>query len=137
MKQQNLFLTSKDDNNLLEKFEAALLFSAIGDSLGWPLEFKKKKLKKRIESFIKWKKLVGGKWWGYEDEISPGEYSDDTQLTLSIARSIRSNGEFDANYFAYLELPLWLHYERGGGEIYKICCTKFIEKEKFLVCKFL
>lgn len=136
MKQQNLFLTSKHENNLLEKFEAALFFSAIGDSLGWPLEFKKKKLKKRIESFIKWKKLIGGRWWGYEDEILPGEYSDDTQLTLSIARSIRSNGEFDANYFAYLELPLWLHYERGGGKSIKSAARNLLKKKSFWFANF-
>jgi len=130
MKQISLFNElNKGDNELLEKFKASLILSAVGDSLGWPLEFKKQKPKRKVESFIKWKKLVGGKWWGYEDEISPGEYSDDTQLTLSVARSIRSNGEFDPNYFAYLELPLWLNYERGGGKSIKSAARNLIKRK--------
>ncbi|MCD6133559.1 MAG: ADP-ribosylglycohydrolase family protein, partial [Deltaproteobacteria bacterium] len=130
MKQISLFNElNKGDNELLEKFKASLILSAVGDSLGWPLEFKKQKPKRKVESFIKWKKSVGGKWWGYEDEISPGEYSDDTQLTLSVARSIRSNGEFDPNYFAYLELPLWLNYERGGGKSIKSAARNLIKRK--------
>ena len=129
MSQLSLFENSVKNNILLEKFKAALLLSAVGDSLGWPLEFRRKKFKRRLESFIKWKKLVGGKWWGYEDEIAPGEYSDDTQLTLSVARSIKSNGEFDPAYFAYLELPLWLNYERGGGRSIKSAARNLLKKK--------
>lgn len=130
MKQISLFNEStKGDKELLEKFKASLILSAVGDSLGWPLEFKKQKPRRKIESFIKWKKLVGGKWWGYLDEIAPGEYSDDTQLTLSVARSIRSNGEFDPSYFAYLELPLWLNYERGGGKSIKSAARNLLKKK--------
>jgi len=127
--QLSLFENSGEGNKLFEKFKASLLLSAVGDSLGWPLEFRKKKPKSKIESFIKWKKLVGGKWWGYLDEIAPGEYSDDTQLTLSVARSIRSNGEFDPSYFAYLELPLWLNYERGGGKSIKSAARNLLKKK--------
>ncbi len=127
--QLSLFENSREGNKLFEKFKSSLLLSAVGDSLGWPLEFRKKKPNRRIESFIKWKKLVGGKWWGYEDEIGPGEYSDDTQLTLSVARSIRSNGEFDPSYFAYLELPLWLNYERGGGKSIKSAARNLLKKK--------
>ena len=127
--QLSLFENSEKGNKLFEKFKTSLLLSAVGDSLGWPLEFRKKKPKRKIESFIKWKKLVGGKWWGYLDEIAPGEYSDDTQLTLSVARSIRSNGEFDPSYFAYLELPLWLNYERGGGRSIKSAARNLLKKK--------
>jgi ADP-ribosylglycohydrolase len=93
------------DQELRLKFQLALLLSAVGDSLGWPQEFMWKKPDKPLRDYIRWKKLVGGKWWGYEDVINPGDYSDDTQLTLSVARSIDSTGEFIPEYFAYLELP--------------------------------
>jgi len=117
------------NEKLLEKFKASLILSAVGDSLGWPLEFKTQKPKKEVDSFIKWKKIVGGKWWGYEDEIYPGEYSDDTQLTLAVARSIKVNKEFDPDYFAYLELPLWLDYERGGGKSIKSAAKNLLKKK--------
>ena len=104
-----------DDKELLPKFQLALLLSAAGDSLGWPQEFAWRKPDNPIESYVQWKKLVGGRYWGYEDVINPGDYSDDTQLTLSVARSINTSGRFVPEHFAYLELPLWLNYERGGG----------------------
>ncbi|SHF22149.1 ADP-ribosylglycohydrolase [Thermoanaerobacter uzonensis DSM 18761] len=128
MKQLSLFDVN---NKFLEKFQASLVFSGVGDSLGWPLEFSTSKPKKKIESFVKWKKKIGGRWWGYEEEIEPGEYSDDTQLMLSVARSIKSNGEFDPTYFAYLELPLWLNYERGGGKSIKSAAQNIIKREAF------
>ena len=103
------------ERELLPKFQLSLLLSAAGDSLGWPQEFALRKPESPIESYVRWKKLVGGRYWGYEDVINPGDYSDDTQLTLSVARSIDTSGRFVPEHFAYLELPLWLNYERGGG----------------------
>ena len=88
-----------------------------------------KKPDKPLRDYIRWKKLVGGKWWGYEDVINPGDYSDDTQLTLSVARSIDSTGEFIPEYFAYLELPLWLNYERGGGRSIKTAARNILNKK--------
>lgn len=111
------------------KFQLALLLSAVGDSLGWPQEFAWKKPEKPLETYIKWKKLVEGKYWGYTDVIHPGDYSDDTQLTLSVARSINSSGEFIPEYFAYLELPLWLTYERGGGRSIKAAAWNILKKK--------
>ena len=126
MKQSNLF----DNANqiILDKYKYSFLVSAVGDSLGWPLEFKKKK-GEDIEKFINWNKLVGGKWWGYIDQIQSGEYSDDTQLNLSVARSINSSGIFDPEYFGYLELPLWLNYERGGGRSIKTAAKNILKKK--------
>ena len=117
------------DNTYKEKFKFSILLSAVGDSLGWPLEFNKKKPLKKIETFIKWRKLSGGKWWGYIEEIAPGEYSDDTQLTLAVARAVRNDGKFDPNYFSYLELPLWLDYERGGGKSVKLAARNLSKKK--------
>jgi len=132
MKQTKLFEFSdtpgNNRRNIINRFRYSILLSAVGDCLGWPLEFSKKRPKERLEHFIKWKKIVGGKWWGYEDEILPGEYSDDTQLILAVARSIDTSGNFNPEYFAYLELPLWLNYERGGGKSIKIAARNILKK---------
>lgn len=100
-------------------FQAALSLSALGDALGWPQEFKRYSSGAQLRQFVSWKKSSGGKYWAYQDPIQTGEYSDDTQLMLAIARSILPDRAFWPEYFAYLELPLWLHYERGGGRATK------------------
>lgn len=116
-----------------DQFEGALLLGAIGDALGWPTEFIKPNRSYRlpfnlpIEGFVKWRKLVGGRWWGYHDDIGVGEYSDDTQLTLAVARCISDAGLFEPEMFAYWELPLWLHYQRGGGRSVKTAARSMIK----------
>lgn len=115
------------DKELRSKFQLALLLSAAGDSLGWPQEFARQK--RTLKTYIAWEKRGGGKWWGYTETINPGDYSDDTQLTLSIARSITSSGVFTPEYFAYLELPLWLNYERGGGHSIKTAARNILKKK--------
>jgi ADP-ribosylglycohydrolase len=113
-----------------DRYEAALLFSAIGDALGWPIEFLKVDSKLRFElpikNYVGWNKRVGGLWWGYPDRIEPGQYSDDTQLSLAVARCISDVGAFEPERFAYHELPLWLHYERGGGRSVKAAARALV-----------
>ncbi len=108
-----------------EKINGTLLFSAIGDALGWPNEFFSRKTS-IFPDFRSWKKLVGGKYWGYETEIQPGEYSDDTQLTLAVARSILKEEAFDFPYLAFEEFPVWLTYQRGGGKALKTSIRKLL-----------
>jgi ADP-ribosylglycohydrolase len=118
----------------LDRFEGALLWSTIGDALGWPTEFLKPSNGHRlpfdlpVKDFVSWEKLVGGKWWGYDQRIGGGEYSDDTQLTLAVARCIADTGQFEPERFAYEELPLWLQYERGGGKSVKTAARKLVGK---------
>lgn len=118
----------------LDRFQGAVLFSTIGDALGWPTEFlkppngHKPPFELPLQDFVSWKKLVGGKWWGYEEKIAQGQYSDDTQLSLAVARCITETGEFEPERFAYEELPLWLQYERGGGRSVKTAARKLIGK---------
>ena len=102
-----------------QHYQAALLLSALGDALGWPQEFQRGKGLTGVRNFKTWRKRSGGKYWGYLDPIQAGEYSDDTQLMLALVRSIQPHGEFWPEHFAYLELPFWLHYERGGGRATK------------------
>ena len=101
------------------KAEGAFLASAAGDALGWPQETRGKnvhprKIAARTE-FSSWVRLVGGRFYRYEQEINRGEYSDDTQLMLAVARcrTLATSGWWKA--FTRTELPLWSLYERGGG----------------------
>jgi ADP-ribosylglycohydrolase len=114
----------------LDRFQGALIFGAVGDALGWPLEFSFHKVsnKERLENFISWSKLIGGRFWGYEERIEKGSYSDDTQLTLSVARLIDDDGVFNAQRFSFVELPLWLSYQRGGGTIVKLAARMILRK---------
>ncbi len=118
----------------LDKFEGALLCGTVGDALGWPTEFLRTTNGRRppfhlpVKDFVSWEKLVGGKWWGYDERIGPGEYSDDTQLTLAVARCIAQTGQFEPERFAFEELPLWLQYERGGGKSIKTAARRLIGK---------
>ncbi len=99
----------------IEKCKGAMLGTAIGDALGWPNEPRAKNRKKRIEvtdHFVEWTRSSNNPHW-YDEKILPGEYSDDTQLTLSVARSIIT-GDWE-RFLAEKELPFWLRYERGGG----------------------
>jgi ADP-ribosylglycohydrolase len=126
-KLSNLYTESPHQEDKIpseDKYEGAIVFSAIGDALGWPTEFLQSNLRAArfelpINDFVAWEKKVGGRWWAYRDQINPGEYSDDTQLTLAIVRSISNEGDLEPDRFAYQELPLWLHYERGGGHSIK------------------
>lgn len=99
----------------IEKCQGAMLASAIGDALGWPNEIRAKNINRKQATqgeFVEWTRRCGGVNWHYES-ILPGEYSDDTQMILCIARSIIV-GDWERN-FCKNELPYWLQYERGGG----------------------
>ena len=103
----------------IEKVHGALLGAAVGDALGWPQEYNARRVKEQqvtTESltFQTWRRRCGGRFYPYEEHISAGEYSDDTQLLLATARSLLY-GEQWAKYLSHYELPLWLLYERGGG----------------------
>jgi ADP-ribosylglycohydrolase len=117
------------------KYKGSIKLSAIGDALGWITEFEKNQqsLKdkfgtERIENFYTWEKTVGGRFYGFIDTIKAGSYSDDTQLLLAVARSIKKDGNLDHNYFAKIELANWLDYARGGGRTVKTAADKISRK---------
>lgn len=117
------------------KYKGSIKLSAIGDALGWITEFEKNTLSlkekfgtERIDKFYSWKKPVGGRFYGFIDNINAGSYSDDTQLLLAVARSIKKDGSLDHNYFAKIELPNWLDYARGGGRTVKTAADKISRK---------
>jgi ADP-ribosylglycohydrolase len=92
-----------------------MLGVAIGDALGWPNEPRSKnraKNSKINDHFVEWTRSCSYPRC-HDERILPGEYSDDTQMTLSVARSIIA-GNWE-KFLAERELPFWLQYERGGG----------------------
>ena len=104
----------------LAKAEGAFLALAAGDALGWPQEVRRNVRSSaggaspRIE-FQSWTRRSGGRYRPYEETIGAGEYSDDTQLTLAVARSRTNHGVDWWKAFMRVELPRWTIYERGGG----------------------
>lgn len=129
---------NQKNGQLLDRFQGAIAFSAVGDALGWMTEFGQypREAKTRIndkypvKEFYSWKKKQGGRYWGYTEDIDAGSYSDDTQLGLSVARCINIKGNFEPEKFAYFELPLWLVYERGGGSAIKFAARSLLSKNK-------
>ena len=102
------------------KAEGAFLALASGDALGWPQEMPRNRRgssanqSARVE-FTQWTRRGGGRFQPHEEVIHAGDYSDDTQLTLAVARARTSHGSDWWKAFTHAELPLWLLYERGGG----------------------
>ena len=104
----------------LAKAKGALLALAAGDALGWPQEMPWRVRGGRAREspdieFRSWTRRSGGRFRPYDEVIGAGEYSDDTQLTLAVARSLTNHGGDWWKAFMRVELPRWTLYERGGG----------------------
>jgi ADP-ribosylglycohydrolase/catechol 2,3-dioxygenase-like lactoylglutathione lyase family enzyme len=103
----------------IDQARGPMLAAAIGDALGWPIENRSgrvggiTRVEARLE-LIDWVRREGGRYAPHEVEVGPGSYSDDTQLTLAVARSRLRGADWWAHW-TECELPLWLVYERGGG----------------------
>ena len=117
------------------KYKGSLKLAAIGDALGWMTEFinSQQELTEKfgvdtIDKFFDWDKFTGGRFNGYLDKIKAGSYSDDTQLLLSVARSVDEAGTVDNTKFAKIELPNWLLYSRGAGRTIKNAARKITRK---------
>ncbi len=116
-----LYPPALDAADPLTKAEGAFLALAAGDALGWPQEIRRNVRSNargtsspRIE-FQTWARRTGGRYRPYEEIIAAGEYSDDTQLTLAVARSRTNHGADWWKAFMRVELPCWTIYERGGA----------------------
>ena len=92
---------------------------AAGDALGWPHESSHRRLGGRggpaTTRFEDWERRSGGRFFAHREPIRAGEYSDDTQLTLAVARCRIHGGAGWWTCLTRHELPLWTLYERGGG----------------------
>ena len=102
-----------------QRIGRSFLWAAYGDALGWISELTDNRgLRRRtggvpLERPIPWSRKVGGRS-GVQAALPRGCYSDDSQLRLATARSIRASG-FDVEAFAKVELPVWVSYGLGAG----------------------
>jgi len=72
-----------------QRAQAVLLGSAVGDALGATTEFMNPAQIR--EKFGIHKDIVGGGWLN----LDPGQVTDDTEMTLCVARAIAAKGEWD------------------------------------------
>lgn len=100
-----------------------VLGAMAGDALGWPQELKgglvggRRAREARLPEarFAQWIRQGGNRFNGrYLETVQAGEYSDDSQLLLAVARSCL-RGENWFSHLTELELPTWSLYQRGGG----------------------
>lgn len=113
----------------------SLVAGAAADALGWATEFVRSPRSldslygvTKLEDFVAWRKTVGGRFNAYQDFVGPGEYSDDTQLSLCVARALSGPGHLDQEYFAKKELVAWLGYSRGAGRTITAAARKAARK---------
>ena len=131
MPESTLSLGKSVSPRLLSKAQGAFVGLAYGDALGWPQEFQPRAagLQRPVAvspELKQWTRTTGGRFYSHRDVVRAGEYSDDTQLTLAVARA-RLLGD-DAWWHALTrsELPLWMLYERGGGGASKRAASSWL-----------
>lgn len=95
--------------------------AAVGDALGWPQENRSQIVGGNAArnvpaepNFRGWERNGGTQYARYTDPVAPGEYSDDTQLLLAVARACL-HGDQWYDWLTRVELPIWPTFERGGG----------------------
>jgi len=89
-------MESLSQDRLKNRYRGCLLGLAVGDALGAPLEFlEREEIEQRFGLL---RDMVGGGWLDTE----PGEWTDDTQMALALARSIVRVGEIDPADIAVL-----------------------------------
>ncbi len=80
---------SRDRAGIVRRAQAALLGSAVGDALGATTEFMKPAQIR--ERFGVHREVVGGGWLN----LPPGGVTDDTEMSLCVARAIVESGGWD------------------------------------------
>ncbi len=99
-----------------------LIAAAVGDALGWPQEQRSgivggdqaRNVKPRLE-FRSWSRHAGTRFNRYEELVTAGSYSDDTQLLLAVARAAAQHSDHWHDWLRDVEMPAWPIYQRGGG----------------------
>src|SRR5215207_8008126 len=84
-----------DRTSLSDRAVGCLLGLACGDALGGPVEFiDRAKIAAIYPGGLR--EFIGGGWLN----LAPGEITDDTQMTLALARSLVERGSLDMNHVA-------------------------------------
>jgi ADP-ribosyl-[dinitrogen reductase] hydrolase len=82
----------------LDRFRGVLLGLAVGDALGGPLEFQPPR---DPDNFVT--EMIGGGW----QRLAPGEWTDDTAMTLCVVESLLTKKVFDPDDIAR-RFVLWM-----------------------------
>ncbi|QUL53393.1 ADP-ribosylglycohydrolase family protein [Paenibacillus tritici] len=118
---------TKLNSEIYDKYYGSFVGAVVGDALGWAQEDRGNRIGgfNSQPSYIlkEWKRKSGGRYQPYEEIIQAGSYSDDGQLLIATARSLRY-GDNWSKHFTKVELPAWLLYERGGGGATKRAAEK-------------
>lgn len=107
--------------DLAVRARGLLLGAAVGDALGWPQEIRSNIVGGNrardvvaMPEYRAWERNSGTHFARYRETVRAGEYSDDTQLLLVVARACEK-GEKWWDHLTGVELPAWGTYQRGAG----------------------
>lgn len=104
-----------------------LVGAAVGDAMGWPYERRDRTrslppLSQVSGQFFAWRRMAGSRFRPIVEDVGPGEYSDDTQMLIAVARARLTAGEQWLPWLQRVEWPFLLDYERGAGAGVKRAC---------------
>ncbi|MEW2352998.1 ADP-ribosylglycohydrolase family protein [Spirillospora sp. NPDC029432] len=122
-------------NEVASRARAVFVASAVGDALGWPHERRDRVLDTAPSAdgmgpgiFFSWTRKAGSRFQPVYEEISAGEYSDDTQLIIATARARLTPDGHWVKQLTDIELPFFLQYERGAGASVKRSCRAWTRR---------
>ena len=109
-----------------DRATGTLLAAAVGDALGWPYE-RRDRTRTLTETpspggFFAWDRFAGSRQQRITEHINAGDYSDDTQMTIAVARARLTAGKQWQAWLERVEWPFLLDYERGAGASVKAAC---------------
>ncbi|WP_051970110.1 ADP-ribosylglycohydrolase family protein [Kitasatospora azatica] len=113
----------------LDRATGTLLASAVGDALGWPYE-RRDRTRPLAGSpgsggFFAWERFAGSRQQRIPEKVDAGDYSDDTQMTIAVARARLMGGRQWLAWLERVEWPFLLEYERGAGASVKAACRSW------------
>lgn len=114
-------MTPSPPASLAQRTRGIVVCAAVGDALGWPQEIRSSIVGGNTArdvapepTFRAWDRNSGNRFSRYTERVNAGDYSDDAQLLMSVARSCLSGSEW-LKHLTEVELPAWSVYQRGGG----------------------
>ncbi|MCI0383652.1 ADP-ribosylglycohydrolase family protein [Streptomyces sp. CNQ085] len=110
-----------------DRARGIMVGAAVGDAMGWPYERRDRtrslpSLSQASGRFFPWQRLAGSRFRPLPEDIGPGEYSDDTQMLIAVARARLTAGNDWLSWLKRVEWPFLLDYERGAGASVKRAC---------------
>ena len=110
-----------------DKVRGAIVGLAIGDALGMPVEGLKPETIKKNFGYIKTMRSPNKKCCSPYHNLKRGQYTDDTQLTVAIAKSIIECGEIDYEDIAEKHIEAFRGERRGWGKATTIGCQRLYD----------